>query len=278
MNLIAHSAVYFVNSLLALVPCLYWAVTFTITSVIILPRFLPTLPIISKVFQSRSPEKQREICQTTVCCVHAFLAVLNSARAIFLEGILNYKDLYSFSPVALSLLHISGGYFISDTIMLCSYSTNYVLAIDDKKAHPPEGRPRQFIIHHVMCLIGIALVLKNPLALWFMMMRLLTEIPNIFLNLLILLDLYRLEQHWCSEVVRDMLYYSFLAVRPVIVMKLWKGTFYHMSTAEFWSLDWPILTFWLCCGLVLDFLNMTWLIEMTKDFYIRKFTKKVSSS
>ena len=88
-------------------------------------------------------------------------------------------------------LRITGGYFLSDTLVLLSYPKGYQLAIDDKKDDPPQGRPFHFIAHHVVCIICIALVLHTKVAIWFMAWRLLTEVPNIFLNLLLILDLYK---------------------------------------------------------------------------------------
>ena len=64
-----------------------------ISSWIILPHIIPKIPVISKMYLNLKAEKQREICQTTMCAVHATTAVINSTRTIFFEGILNYKDL-----------------------------------------------------------------------------------------------------------------------------------------------------------------------------------------
>ena len=99
--------------------------------------------------------------------------------------------MFQFISAIMLQLRISGGYFLSDTLVLLSFPKGYLLAIDDKKDDPPQGRPFQFIAHHVVCIICIALVLHTRVAIWFMAWRLLTEVPNIFLNLLLILDLYK---------------------------------------------------------------------------------------
>ena len=99
--------------------------------------------------------------------------------------------MFQFISAIMLQLRISGGYFLSDTLVLLSFPKGYLLAIDDKKDDPPQGRPFQFIAHHVVCIICIALVLHKKVAIWFMAWRLLTEVPNIFLNLLLILDLYK---------------------------------------------------------------------------------------
>ena len=99
--------------------------------------------------------------------------------------------MFQFISAIMLQLRISGGYFLSDTLVLLSFPKGYLLAIDDKKDDPPQGRPFQFIAHHVVCIICIALVLHTKVAIWFMAWRLLTEVPNIFLNLLLILDLYK---------------------------------------------------------------------------------------
>ena len=88
-------------------------------------------------------------------------------------------------------LRITGGYFLSDSLVLLSFPKGYQLAIDDKNDDPPQGRPFQYIAHHVVCIICIALVLKTKVGIWFMAWRLLTEVSNIFFNLLLILDLYK---------------------------------------------------------------------------------------
>ena len=206
--------------------------------------------------------KKREVCQTTACVVHACSACVNAARALFSENKLTAIELYGFSPIIQSQLLLSGGYFISDTILLASFPANYLMAVDDKKDNPPTGRPFQFVVHHIMCLIPIALVLKNPIAQWFMAMRFLTEVPNIVLNSMLLLDLFQFHRDPVFFLFNDLLFFTFLAVRPITVFQIWKGTLHHMKTPEFYALDWPVLIFWVGCGAVLDILNVQWTIEM----------------
>ena len=47
-------------------------------------------------------------------------------------------------------LRISGGYFLSDTLVLLSFPKGYLLANDDKKDDSPQARPFQFIADHVV--------------------------------------------------------------------------------------------------------------------------------
>ena len=86
---------------------------------------------------------------------------------------------------------VTGGYFLSDTLVLLSFPKGYQLAIDDKKDDPPRDRPSQFIAHHVVCIVIIALLLHTKVAIWFIAWRLMTEVSNIFLNLLLILDLHK---------------------------------------------------------------------------------------
>ena len=109
-------------------------------------------------------------------------------------------------------LRITGGYFLSDTLVLLSYPKGYQLAIDDKKDDPPQGRPFHFIAHHVVCLIVIALGLHSKVGIWFFAWRLVTEVPNIFLNFWAILDLYKpgLNISYIIYLYKYNLYYLFI--------------------------------------------------------------------
>jgi len=84
-------------------------------------------------------------------------------------------------------VHITGGYFISDSIAILSFGSDYVFAIDDKRKDPPKDRLCQLLSHHVICLVAFVFALKDQVCLWFINLRFLTEVPNIFINITMLL-------------------------------------------------------------------------------------------
>ena len=84
-------------------------------------------------------------------------------------------------------VHITGGYFISDSIVILSFGSDYVFAIEDKLKDPPKDRVLQLLIHHVICVVAFVFALKAQVYLWFINIRFLTEVPNIFLNITMLL-------------------------------------------------------------------------------------------
>jgi len=249
-------------------------ITFQILVWVILPQTYPRIPFLATTYASLSPIKQREVCGTTCSLFHACSAVLLSFYAVLFENQLEIESLTGNSMAIMLQLRITGGYFLSDTLVLLSYPKGYLLAIDDKKDDPPQGRPFHFIAHHLVCLIVIALGLHSKVGIWFFAWRLVTEVPNIFLNFWAILDLYKLEKSKLFQRVNDVVFFTFVLVRPYAVFRFWKGTFSVMKTADFWALGQAVTMSWLFSAAVLDFLNVTWLIEVFKDFIGRNFASK----
>ena len=65
----------------------------------------------------------------------------------------------------------------------------------------------------------------------------------------------------------DLVFFTFVLVRPYAVCQIWKATLNVMKTADFWALDPPVIISWLLSSAVLDFLNVTWIIELYKGIH-----------
>ena len=77
----------------------------------------------------------------------------------------------------------------------------------------------------------------------------------------------KLEKSKIFHRASDVVFFTFVLVRPYAVFRIWKGTFSVMKTADFWALDPPVIISWLLSSAVLDFLNVTWLIELYKGIH-----------
>ena len=91
-----------------------------------------------------------------------------------------------------------------------------------------------------------------------------TEVPNIFLNFLIFLDLLKLEKTQLFKNVENLLYIVFLSTRIPLVYLIWSYSLHHFKNGNFWELDLSVKICWFSCCLVLDALNVIWAIDMGK--------------
>ena len=67
------------------------------------------------------------------------IIIFDLSSALYLQNHLDPFDLKSTSVLAVTQLHFSGGYFMSDLVYLTSYPKGFQFAIDDKKSPPPQG-------------------------------------------------------------------------------------------------------------------------------------------
>jgi len=244
---------YLSRTVSAFVPCVAAAIGWTILTWIITPIVWRMSPL-SGVYAKQSSEGKLDLNARITAALHAAIVFVMSAYVIAIDEQFDWRDVYTYSPIAKYCLTLSGGYFLSDMIVCVKLQHYY-----------PEAS--MYMIHHIVSICGIVLSLKEQGAMWFVCCRLLTELSTPFVNLRFMLILIEQSKSALYIINEHVAFWCFIVSRPMLSPFFWYCTMTHWNNPKFWSMDPLLLTFWLVSATGLDILNSLWLKTIIKGYY-----------
>ncbi|XP_010226730.1 PREDICTED: transmembrane protein 56 isoform X2 [Tinamus guttatus] len=149
---------------------------------------------------------------------------------------------------------ITTGYLISDLLLIIYYWK----AIGDK----------YFVIHHLAALYAYSFVLSRGLLAYFANFRLLAEFSTPFVNQRWFFEVLGYPKSSKANIINGVLMtVVFFVVRIAVIPMYYSRVFSAFGTEAFERLGFEAQSAWIISSVVLDVMNVMWMVKITKGCY-----------
>ncbi|XP_029804226.1 transmembrane protein 56-like isoform X4 [Suricata suricatta] len=206
---------------------------------------------VSPGFNSLSSEKKIEWNSRVVSTCHSLVVGVFGLYIFFFDEALKADPLWGDSSVVKVNISIASGYLVSDLLILILYWK----VIGDK----------YFIIHHCTALFAYSIVLKEGVLGYIGNFRLLAELSSPFVNQRWFFEALKYPKFSKANVINGILMtVVFFIVRIVSMPPFYSFIYSVYGTEAYIRLGFFIQCSWISTCVVLDVMNVMWMIKITK--------------
>ncbi|XP_047404512.1 TLC domain-containing protein 4 isoform X1 [Sciurus carolinensis] len=206
---------------------------------------------VSPGFNNLSFEKKIEWNSRIVSTCHSLLVGIFGLYIFFFDEATIADPLWGQSSLATMNIATASGYLISDLLILILYWK----VIGDK----------YFIIHHCAALYAYYFVMKEGVLAYIANFRLLAELSSPFVNQRWFFEALKYPKFSKANVINGILMtVVFFVVRIVAIPPLYGFMYSVYGTEPYRSLGFLIQCSWISTCVVLDVMNVMWMIKISK--------------
>ncbi|XP_061489715.1 TLC domain-containing protein 4 isoform X2 [Rhineura floridana] len=200
------------------------------------------------------PRNQIMACNETVSTFHALVVGLFCLYILLYDEAVNGDRVWGDPSTVQLNLAITSGYLISDLLLIIFYWK----AIGDI----------YFIIHHLVALYAYSFVLGRGLLAYFANFRLLAEFSTPFVNQRWFFEVLGYSKASKANIINGLLMtIAFFLGRIIVIPIYYSNVATEFGTEAFHKLGFAAQSAWFISSIVLDVMNLMWMVKITKGCY-----------
>ncbi|KAF7243498.1 Transmembrane protein 56-B [Varanus komodoensis] len=205
-------------------------------------------------FNNLDQKKKIEWNSRTVSTFHASVVGAFCLYILLYDEAVNADHVWGEPSTVQLNLAITSGYLISDLLLIIFYWK----AIGDI----------YFIIHHLVALYAYYFVLDRGLLAYFANFRLLAEFSTPFVNQRWFFDVLGYSKASKANIINGLLMtIVFFLARIIVIPVYYTNVASEVGTEAFYKLGLAAQSAWFISSIVLDIMNLIWMVKITKGCY-----------
>nr|XP_020644364.1 transmembrane protein 56 [Pogona vitticeps]XP_020644365.1 transmembrane protein 56 [Pogona vitticeps]XP_020644366.1 transmembrane protein 56 [Pogona vitticeps] len=205
-------------------------------------------------FINLDEKKKTEWNSRTVSTFHALVVVAFCLYILLYDEAVNADHVWGDASTVQLNLAITSGYLISDLLLIIFYWK----AIGDI----------YYVIHHFVALYAYYFVLDRGLLAYFANFRLLAEFSTPFVNQRWFFEALGYSKASKANIINGILMtIAFFLARIIVIPIYYADVASELGTEAFYRLGLAAQSAWFISSIVLDIMNLMWMVKITKGCY-----------